>query len=312
MTGPSEKAVLIASLAAIVPFRLYALMRLFWNMPLRNGPGYFLGVAVPPGFYDRPGGWLRRYHAVLLSEHVVEAAALTTLLALADWTLLPAWTGGGAVLLVATLFAFSWVARRALGGHPPVLSGVAVSLERRRLSDYIWWPAEALLLALVGLSWFLLLRHGGPPHHSWKTPLELTWLALGVLPGKIVLVRAGWPLPPESTEAHDRLQQDSRRYNIGWLAGFAWLLVIVLLSAGLGRTWPAARPAIAWTAAAVFFAFARYILLGQRRIDAQVYGLRPAGSWATPFRRTPLFSTAGLVWFACWMGGYAAVLASSL
>lgn len=311
MTGPNERTLLIAAVVAVVPFRIFALVRSLWNMPLRNGPNYFLGVAVPPGFYDRPGGWLRRYHAVLVSEHLVEAAGLAAILALAEWSLLPAWMGGGAVLFTATLFGFAMVARRALGGNPPVLPGVAVSLERRRVADYVAWPAEAIAVALVALSWWLLLRHSGSIH-SWKPPILLSWVVLGLLPGKIAVVRAGWPLPPESTEEHHRAQDSARRFNIRLLDWFGWLSLIVLVGAALGRTWPAERAAIAWGAAVVFFAaffgMALTIIRGQQQIDAQVRGLRPCGSWATPFRRTPVFATGGLVWFGFWFGGIVAIL----
>lgn len=160
-------------------------MRYTWDLPLRNGPGFFLGVEVPPGFYDRPeASWLRRYHAVLLGEHVLEACVLAILLALAQWQAIPIWAGGGAVLYTGTMMTFVAWTRHSLGASPPVRA-VALALESRRLGDYISWPLEALAAAVVAFSWWLLVRHGDT-RIDWLSPLQSTWIALGKLDGSEV------------------------------------------------------------------------------------------------------------------------------
>jgi hypothetical protein len=202
MTG--YESLTLLCVGPIVPIRIYSLLRYTWNLPLRNGPGFFLGVEVAPGFYDGPdASWLRRYHAVVLAEHVLEACILAVLLALSQWPAIPIWAGGSAVLFTGTMMTFVLWTRHSLGVNPPVRA-VALALETRRLGDYISWPLEALAAAVVACSWWLLLRHRGT-QIDWVSPLQMTWIALGLLPGKIALVRSGSPrrsdAPKSTTDA---------------------------------------------------------------------------------------------------------------
>jgi hypothetical protein len=308
MTGPGFHSLMLVIIGVIVLARLYALVWQTWSLPLRNGPGFFLGVEVPPGFYDGPGVlWLRRYRMVLLAEHVLEACILGILLALAQWQAIPIWAGGGALLYVGAMMTFAVWTRHALGANPPVRAA-ALALTTRRLGDYIWWPQEALAAAVVAFSWWLLLRRGGG-HIDWLGPLQLTWTALGLLPGKIAVVRSGSPLPTERTEEHYQFQDAARRDSLRWMNAFGWFCVVILFGCALWHGWSPARTfsGLQWLIVGAALAIMGYLMIvvfrGQRRMAAMGRDLRPSGSWATPFRRATLMSRPGLVWFAVWFGG---------
>ncbi len=53
-----------STVAICVVFLIY--LKQLWQRPLDHGPGFFLGVKVPPGFYEGEGiRWLRRWHTVV-------------------------------------------------------------------------------------------------------------------------------------------------------------------------------------------------------------------------------------------------------
>ena len=233
MSAPSEVGIYVFIICLLVPVMTYALVKQIWNQPLQNGPGYFLGIEVPAGFYEGPGRrWMTGYHAMVAALYGVWAVALGAIITTRRWEMSPIWAGGVALLFVPTMVGFQLWTRHKLGVNPPVRP-VALALTTRRYSDYISWPMEALAVALVGLSWWLLLRHSGT-HFDWLTPLTLSWGALGMIPGKMAMVRVSWPLPTERTEEHYRLQDASRRFSIR-VNGlfFEWFPVIVLLGVAL-------------------------------------------------------------------------------
>ncbi|MBZ5617193.1 MAG: hypothetical protein LAQ69_00475 [Acidobacteriia bacterium] len=301
----------------IVPIRIYSLVRYTWNLPLRSGPGFFLGVEVPAGFYDAPeASWLRRYHTVLLGEHLIEACVLTILLALAQWQAIPLWAGGSAVLFVGTLMTFVAWTRHSLAADPPVRA-VALALETRRLGDYISWPLEALAALLVTFSWWLLLHHGGTPI-DWLNPLQNTWIALGLLPGKIAMVRSGSPLPLDRTEEHYQCQDVARRNRVQQMNAFGWFFVVILFGYALWHGWPSARtvPGLPWLFMGVALAIMGYLMIvvfrGERQMARMGRDLRPSSSWSTPFRRATFMSRPGLIWFSVWFGGILVLVLYSL
>ena len=203
------------------------------------------------------------------------------------------------------MFTFSMWARRQVGGNPPVLSA-AISLVPRRLGDYIWWPSEILLAGVVACSWWMVLRHYGPG--TWQDPLTITWVVLGLLPGKITVVRQGWPLPAERAEEHRAAQEAARRYSVRMMDAFAWLVASILLMTQVRQAWPAARtePAIEWLVVGVPVAFSVVLMVvvaRQNRIIEMSRGLRPAGSWAPPSGRALCMSRSGITWFTVWFGG---------
>jgi hypothetical protein len=289
----------------------YALVKQIWNQPLHNGPGYFLGVEVSAGFYEGPGSrWMMGYHAMVAALYGVWAVALGAIVVLRRWDMTPMWAGGFALLFVPAMLGFQAWTRHKLGVNPPV-QPVAFALEPRRLGDYISWPTEALAVALVALSWWLLL-HGGR-HFDWQSTLLQSWVVLGMIPGKMAMVRLSFPLPAERTEEHFHLQDFARRYWIR-LSGilFEWLPVVVLFGGALMiRVSFPARPAPVWRwlVLAIYFAVWGYGMIvmfrGMQQLKAMGSELRPAGSWKTPFGRSSCFGTgwAFRAWFAIWFGG---------
>jgi hypothetical protein len=170
---------------------------------------------------------------------------------------------------------------------------------------------EARAMALVALSWWLLLHHAGP-HFDWRSPLILSWVALGLIPGKMAMVRFSFPIPAERAEEHHRFQDASRR---NWIrvSGilFEWFLITILLGGALMHALSPMRsaPAWRWISLAVTLSVWVYGMVemfrGQRQLGKMSHELRPAGSWRSPFGRLSWvgMSRAFLIWFAIWFGG---------
>jgi hypothetical protein len=255
------------------------------------------------------------YHALLAALYGVWAVALGAIVLTRWWDMTPMWAGGFALLFVPAMFAFQAWTRHKLGVNPPVRP-VALALESRRLGDYISWPAEALAVALVALSWWLLLRHAGA-HFDWLTPLQFTWAALGMIPGKMAMVRLSFPLPAERTEERYRFQNAARRFWIR-LSGilFEWFLVVVLFGGALMHALSPMRPAPVWRWLVLACCYAVWgygmivLFRGMREMKAMSADLRPSGSWKTPFGRSSCFgmSRAFQIWFAIWFGGILAFI----
>lgn len=311
MSGHSSgEWLLLFCTALVVIVRVFYLVRRFWNLPLNHGPGFFLGIEVAAGFYSGEGvGWLKRYRTAIVAEYLVEALALVAILVWGRWDLLPVWAGGMAVLAVAVLFGFNAYTRSKLGANPPVRSSAAISLEARRLGNYIWWPGEALMAVVIALSWALLLRHGDV-QVQWGIPVTFTYIIVGLLPFKIGIVRKSFPLPAERTEEHYRWMEAQRRQSLLEMDGFfRWFSIVILAGYALQHGWPGAR-AVVWlrwiligTALAVWLASVAILIRGSGRLAAMGHDLRPVGSWAGPFRPASLMLPGLAPWFAAWCGG---------
>lgn len=310
MSTPNAVGMDIFTICLIVPVLVYALVKQLWNLPLQNGPGYFMGVEVPAGFYDGSGkSWMAGFHAMVAALYGVCGAGLAAIVATRRWEMTPTWAGGFALVFVPAMFGFHAWTRHKLSVDPPVRP-VALALTTRRYSDYISWPMEALALALVGLSWWLLL-HGGR-HFDWRSALLQSWVALGMIPGKMAMVRMSWPLPAERTEEHYRLQETSRRYWMR-LTGiiFEWYMVVLLLGVAAVHGVLPVHPAPVWRWLVVACSFAVWgygmivMFRGMQQMKAAGSELRPAGSWKTPFGRASCIGTGWefKVWFAIWFGG---------
>ena len=175
------------------------------------------------------------------------------------------------------------------------------------------------MVAVVGYSWWLLLRHAGA-HFDWLTPMQFTWVALGLLPGKIVVVRSSSPLPTERAEEHYQYQDAERRNWLRAWGAFGWFFVVILLGLALGMALMRARsasrmvPGLEWLILGIAFAVWGYQVLvyyrGSRQLASMARDLRPAGSWKTPFGRSSCFgmSRPYLIWFAIWFGGILAFI----
>jgi hypothetical protein len=79
----------LASGCVIVALKILVVWRL-WNFLLNHGPGYFVGVAVPPGFYDGPGlRWLLSYHALLVAQCLLVSGVFAAVLISGRWSRMP-------------------------------------------------------------------------------------------------------------------------------------------------------------------------------------------------------------------------------
>jgi hypothetical protein len=312
----SEEWLLLFVNALAVAFLVFYLVRRLWNYPLNHGPGFFLDVEVAPGFYKGEGvRWLKRYRAILLALYLVVALALGAILVSGRWILLPLWAGGIGVFFTAVCLGFAAYTRARIGAHPPVRTSAVVSLETRRLGDYISWPAEVLMAGIIALCWALLLTHGDS-QMQWSGPVVMTHVIVGLLPFKIGVVHNSYPLPSERSEEHYRWADAQRRY---WLrltdCFFRWYLLVILAGYALQHGWPTAST-IVWLrwlvigiAMAVWLVAVGIMIRGSGRLAAMGRDLRPAGSWSGPFRRGTLIMPGISPWlFGAWFGGLVLLL----
>jgi F0F1-type ATP synthase assembly protein I len=313
MSAPTEFEVMIFATTLVVLTLAYGLVKFAWSQPLKNGPGFFLGVEVPAGFYDGRGKlWLNGYRAALLALHLALVVALGGCFVLKRWEWMPVWCGGFALVYVPTYAALTLWMRHKLGTRPPVRA-VAFSLQSRHLGDYISWPLEALSAAIVASCWWVLLRHGAK--FDWLPPFQMTWSAI-VLPGKIALVHSGAPLPAERTEEHYRYQDATRRNSINVLNSWGWLMVVTLCIFPLRQfVSPMKSLSLIWIFLAVFTAVFVYMMFlifrGQKLATTMGRDLYPSGNFATPYRSSSWMGTMSrpyLVWFAIWFGGILALI----
>jgi hypothetical protein len=309
----SGEWLLVCCTTLVVVFLAITFKRQFWEAPLNHGPRYFLGVEVSLGFYEGEGiRWLRRYHTLCLAVLSIEALGLLAILVSGRWSLLPLWAGGTGVLLPAAFLGFTGYTRRTLGANRPVLSSVAIPLEARRLGDYISWPAEALITVITALSWVLLRINGDALVH-WQAPVVITYVIVGLFPFKIGIVRNSIPLPTERPEEHLRFMEASRRYSLRVMDAVRWFLLVILGGYGLLHGWRMAgaeawlRWSLVGIALAIWVVLVVIITREGRRLTGMGRGLRPIGSWSTPFRPARL-STPDIVPFAAWFAGLVLLL----
>jgi hypothetical protein len=277
-----------------------------WEKPLQNGPDFFLGVKVTSRFYEGEGArWLRRWHTVVLAWYSITLFAALAFFISGRWFLFPAWAGGNAALYVASLMGFTSYARTILGANPPVQSSLTIPLQARRLSDYISWRVEALIGAIIAISWVLLLAHGGA-RTFWEAPVALTYAALCVLPLKIFVARSGVSLPADRPEDHFRWFEAQRRYSLRAVDFFRWLCVLPLAGYALLHGFLAAawlRWPLIGAFLAVWLYMAAFLILDERRVAKMGHDLLPLGSWSTPFHRAQWMSRGFAVAFGAWFGG---------
>jgi len=303
----------LASASLVLAVRLFFLVRRLWDYPLNHGPGFFLGVAVEPGFYEGPGiRWLKRYRTLLLAQHAILVSAFVVPVALHRWNDLPVMAPVDVITFFSMIGGFILWTRRRLGASPPRLSSVAVTLDARRLSDYISWPMEAMVAAFLAFSWALLFTHGDL-HFRWQWPVLITYAVMGMLPGKIILARYSFPLPPERTEEHHRWLEANRRYSLRVMESMRWFFVAILAGYAVRHGLPSGKTIwLQWSflavAAAAFLLMTAILIRGSGQLAAMGRDLRPVGSWAGPFQPARLMLRGGLAWSILYCAGLAALL----
>ncbi len=300
----------LATGCVMVALKILIVWRL-WNFPLNHGPGYFAGVAVPPGFYDGNGvRWLRSYHALLVAQCLLVTGVFAAVLISGRWSQMPILAPVDVASFFALILGFTLWARRVVGAPPAILLQAVVPLESRRLADYIWWPGEALMGALLAASWVVLLTHGAA-HFSWGWPVVSTYVVLALLPGKIILVRNSYPLPPERTDEYHRWLDVQRRHSLRLMSVMGWFFGAALAGYAAQRSWPD-EPWIRWLAllieGAIFAAMMTITFRGMARAAATGRNFRPVGSFSGPFRRSALFVRGGLAWAIVYCVGLAALI----
>ncbi len=314
MTANASRDLLLTVTAAIVLVRAYQLIRLDWSRPLKHGPGFFLAFEVSPGFYDGAGArWLTGFRAVLAAEIAVEWIALAALVAAGRWQWLPVWGGGSAVLYVGSLSLFGLTASRLLrreGAQP----AVALSFEQRRVWDYLSPTTETLMGAMLAAAWYLLAVRGDATVR-WVAPVVMTYVVVAMLAAKIVLIKAGAPLPTDRTEEHHRYLEASRRYGLNVIDAARWLFAFIVAGyallhgqPGIGSTlW--LRWALVVGASGLWLALVFAIVRGAHRLDAMGRTLRPAMNWAGPFRPSPWVARGSGVWAVSFLAGLVVLFA---
>jgi len=297
--------------------RVYDLLWLRWNLPNAHGPEFFMGVEVAPEFRGaRAIQWTKRYHALILAELVLVAAAAGWLVALGLWRWLPGWAGGVAVIAILNIRAIeAWVRRSvpaAKGGE--VRPAVALSLEVRRLGDYLSWTSEALLAVTLGASWILLLTRGADGWR-WQSPAVWTYLAVASSLWKVSAVRSGVPLPADRAEEHRQWLNTRRRNRVRVLDCFSWFSVLVVAGYAALHSSPgdSAAPWLRWIMVAVLLAvwatMAAVTVRGQQRLASTGGGLRPVESWRDLSGQSDHQLLPGGVWGVGFVAGLVLLIA---
>ncbi|MCC6363528.1 MAG: hypothetical protein IT165_08375 [Bryobacterales bacterium] len=306
----NESQLGFASGCVIVALKILVVWRL-WNFPLNHGPGYFVGVAVPAGFYDGAGlRWLRSYHALLAVQCLLVTGVFAAVLISGRWSEMPILAPVDVTSFFALIGGFTLWARRIVGAPPAILPQAVAPFEPRRLADYNCWPGEGLMGALAAASWVVLLT-AGAARFSWGWPVVSTYVVLALLPGKIILVRNSYPLPPERTDEYHRWLDMQRRHSLRLMSVMGWFAATALAGYSAQRSWRD-EPWIPWLAllieGAIFSTMMTIIFRGMARVAATGRNFRPVGSFSGPFRRSGLFVRGGLAWAIFYCAGLALLL----
>jgi len=297
--------------------RVYDLLWLRWNLPNAHGPEFFMGVEVAPEFRGaRAIQWTKRYHALILAELVFVAAAAGWLVVLGLWRWLPGWAGGVAVIAILNIRAIEGWVRRSVPAAKGAEVGpaVALSLEVRRLGDYLSWVSEALLAVTLGASWILLLTRGADGWR-WQSPAVWTYLAVASSLWKVSAVRSGVPLPADRAEEHRQWLNTRRRNSVRVLDCFSWLSVLIVAGYAALHSSPgdSAAPWLRWIMVAVLLAvwatMAAVTVRGQQRLASTGGGLRPVESWRDLSGQSDHQLLPGGVWGVGFVAGLVLLIA---
>jgi hypothetical protein len=204
-----------------------ASMKKRWSIALLRGEGWFLGIAVPPGFHAGPGrALLRTFRLWLLAPYALEFVPIALILRFGR----PADLMKLAMAMVVVVVLNSIAATRTIqkrtrayevaGAVRPAAS-VTLSLKPRRFSDYTR-PGFEITLAILNLAslaslvWTYRTAEWEPTLPAvFARPLLLIYLQIGMLLAKRALV--GWRtvVPRENAETYLEWREYSRRYWIG-------------------------------------------------------------------------------------------------
>lgn len=221
------------------------------------------------------------------------------------------------VMLHAPIAAALALTYKPVKEAPPA-SRMAVSLETRRLGDYLWWPGEVLMAAIIAASWMLLFIRGDA-RIEWIAPVVFTYAFVGMLLFEIWNVRRGFPLPADRPEEYRQWMEAGRRQAIRVCRILRWFLVTMLGAYALlhDPEVGAASPwlfrvfvgvAFVWLAAftATMVRGTFWMVSGTKR------GLVFKGSWSAPFRKSRWMPRGWLILIAVWLAGLILLIVVSL
>ncbi len=293
-------------------------LRRRWNLPAAHGPGFFMGFEVGPDFSGPPARqWMARYHASLIVELAVILAVGAWLVAADLWRWLPGWAGGMAVLFTLNTGLFrSWLRRSlpAIGESAP--ARVALSLETRRVTDYLSITSETLLAVVLVSSWWWLLTHGSAGWR-WQSIAVWTYLAVVGTIWKVQAIRGGVPLPADRPLEHQKWLDSHRRYAVRVLDCLSWLCVLIVAGYAARHT-PLGERAAGVVRSAVFvlvlvawLTMVWVIAREGRRLAAEGGALRPVQAWRGLSRQRP-WNAAGGAWGVGFVAGLVILIAMGL
>jgi hypothetical protein len=286
---------------------LGSVLRRWWNRPLEHGPEYFLGIGVPTGYYEGAGRtWLRCYRIALLAAYL--SLVLYLGLLIADWARFVNFVWFPIVLYAVPLGGVPFWVRRTLRPVPRAVTTLGVAFESRPLRESIAWRAEGAVALALGTLWALLLWRAP---QEWPGAVILSWLAVGLLPLKIILARATFPLPPERIEEYHRWGEASRAAYLRIVGSWRWMCLAILAMGIVVRGFPAILTPH-WSRVALLFGFlAAFLgeLLWMGRLSGRVTemgrALPPPGSWSGPSGPVRPSLPGGKIWFFSYLGGMA-------
>jgi hypothetical protein len=137
----------------------------------------------------------------------------------------------------------------------------------------------------------------------------LSWLALGLLPAKVILVRGTIPLPSERIEDYHRWWEASRAALLRIADRWRWMCVAILAMIVLVQGYPAiraphwSRPLLLLGFLAAFFLQLAWMGRLSQRVAEMGRTLRPAGNWSGPFGPVKPSFPGGRIWFFSYLGG---------
>jgi hypothetical protein len=290
--------ILVGSIALLSGLRVASFIR-FWRIPFVLGAEKFFGLPVAP---DASMPLLRRYRLRLLLVNVPDA-----LCALAAYL----WSGliGLAIEQIAaaiitriglTLIAIQTIRQAKLlaaeGSWKPIAS-IALSLETRRLRDYINRPFELALPLLTVVSLAIMayfFRHA--PSANGTAGLARTlmiaslaiYVQLGGLLAKHALVRWRMWLPGERTETYLKWREAVLQHFL-WVCDYLRVtLTVAIVSIVLFADLKAASargailPVAAAVAAAIIVSGATGLGTRKRRLKRLWNELQPLEDFSSP------------------------------
>ena len=181
-------------------------------------------------------------------------------------------------------------------------------LETRRLRDYISWPMEALIAVVLTVSW-LLIGSNGVSGISWGYPVLMTYVIVGIFPGKVILARMRFPLPPERAEEHYHWQEANCRYSLRVLDSLRWFFAVILAFYALqhGLPWLKTMAWLHWLgfgiAMGIWLVMVTFLIQRSGKLAMLGRDLLPVGSWSGPFQPATMMLRGGLTWGIAYCAG---------